>query len=151
MFICKNHTLIKEGGKYQVNIYGNSDIIKKAMDGAMLRENALSQNLSNINTPNYKRKDVEFQAELDKAISGSGKMSLKVTDDRHISKNSNLSSFSPKVKTQSHISARRDGNGTTVDVEMAEKAKNAIIYNALVGQISRKFNSLKYVISEGGK
>lgn len=134
-----------------MNIYGNAEILKMAMDGSMMKEKALSQNLANINTPDYKRKDVKFQSELDRAIFGSGRLSLTVTDEKHISRGSGTSSYSPEVDTYENISARRDGNGTTVDVEMAEKAKNAIIYNALVSQISRKFNSMTSVIAEGGK
>lgn len=134
-----------------MNIYGNADLLKAAMDGSMMKEKALSQNLANINTPNYKRKDVKFQTELSRAVFGDGKLELSVTDEKHISRGEGLSSYDPRIESMSNISARRDGNGTTVDVEMAEKAKNAIVYNALVGQVSRKFNSLKSAIAEGAK
>ncbi|OHW62749.1 flagellar basal body rod protein FlgB [Andreesenia angusta] len=134
-----------------MNIYGNADLLTAAMNGSMLKEKALSQNLANINTPDYKRKDVKFQTELSRAVFGDGKLELAATDENHITRSGGLSSYNPKIESMSNISARRDGNGTTVDVEMAEKAKNAIIYNALVGQVSRKFNSLKSVIAEGAK
>lgn len=125
--------------------------MKTAMDGAMLRDEVLSQNLANVNTPDYKRSDVNFQTELKKAISGSGRLELARTNSKHISNGISLSEYRPRVEAEKNISRRRDGSGVSLDQEMAEKSKNAIIYNALVGQVSRQLNSLKTAIAEGGK
>lgn len=138
-------------GVNKVNIYQNMNTMKMAMDGAMLRDEVLSQNLANVNTPDYKRSDVNFQAELRKAITGDGRLELARTNTSHISNRAGLSGYSPRVETEKNISRRRDGSGVSLDQEMAEKSKNAIIYNALIGQVSRQLNSLKTAIAEGGK
>ena len=50
--------------------------LKKTLDAAVLRHQAIASNLANLETPNYKRIDIspDFEARLQKAV-GSGDVS----------------------------------------------------------------------------
>jgi flagellar basal-body rod protein FlgB len=129
-------------------ISGSTAILEKALDAAWMRNEAISNNIANANTPGYKKSDVNFENQLANAAQfqiGSAVKSSKflpIGNDRG-------SIPAPQMNQQTHTSVRKDGNNVDIDVEMAELAKNAIKYNALITQISKKFGSIKMVLNEG--
>jgi len=132
------------------NLYGNSKILEKALDASLLRNDTISQNISNIDTPTYKRKDVAFEQYLNNSL---GKASLEgnLTDKRHIAINSkNIDKVDPTItQDNSDVSMRIDGNNVDVDSEMAYLAKNQIKYNTLIQLINSNYSKIKNVIREG--
>lgn len=130
--------------------YGNIDFLQKALDGTWLRNEAISNNISNVNTPGYKRATVEFESMLKNQMDASG-VPLMVTNDRHIGNGSSSGDFNPLVQIDRSTSTRTDGNNVNIDVEMGDLAKNSIMYDGLIRQISREFRSIKTIIEEGGK
>ncbi|EOC99312.1 flagellar basal body rod protein FlgB [Caldisalinibacter kiritimatiensis] len=130
--------------------YRSIDIMKKALDGTWQRHEAITNNIANVNTPGYKRIEVNFEAELKNALQKDG-LSLNTTNEKHISKNDTLNSFNPTVKRDYSYSTRKDGNNVNIDVESAELAKNTIMYNSLIRQVSNEFRKIKMVLNEGGK
>ncbi len=128
------------------------NFLKTGLDGSANRQRALANNIANINTPEFKREDVDFLTTLKEEASSSqsiSKSSLKVTDSKHISFN-----YSDKPFKKIHISntsSRNDGNNIDIEYEMAELAKNNIYYNTLSQQVSKRFSSLNNVIEKGGR
>lgn len=122
-------------------------ILEKAMDAAWMRNETISNNIANVNTPGYKKSYVRFEELLTDAadkfqISGikkDGKF-LPIGSDRSISVN-------PEIVQEDSTSMRRDGNNVDIDVEMAELAKNTIKYNALIAQMSKEFSKIKLAIN----
>ena len=109
-----------------------------ALGAAGKRQEVLANNLANVNTPGYKRLDVEFDGMLAKALD-----SARAGDRRA------LDELRPGVNTDDAVSVRADGNSVDVDQEMAFLAENNIRYNALVQLTQKKLEGLKYVISDG--
>lgn len=130
--------------------YTKIQILKKALDGSWARHNAISNNIANVNTPGYKRINVEFEEKLRRAIEGS-KLSLYATNKGHISNLGNINQLDPDFSVEKSYSTRKDKNNVNIDVENAELAKNTILYDALIRQISDEFNKIKMVLNEGGK
>jgi flagellar basal-body rod protein FlgB len=90
--------------------------LEAALRGSSLRQTLLSDNLANVNTPGYQRKDVDFHATLASAMrTGEQPETL---------------AFSPT--TDGTRAVRADGSGIDADQEAAELAKNALEYQALV-------------------
>ena len=52
------------------NFFGNVDFLKKALDGSWSRMEAISSNITNVNTPGYKRLTVNFENVLTKTSGG---------------------------------------------------------------------------------
>ena len=57
-------------------VYDYINVLDKAADGSWARNNAIANNIANIDTPNYKRKYVSFQKELEQALRASKYTSL---------------------------------------------------------------------------
>jgi flagellar basal-body rod protein FlgB len=133
-------------------LFNNTKILEKAMDGAVLRNEAITQNISNVDTPNYKRKTVAFEKALSDAMDKSSFKGFR-TDKRHISiGTSDLNNTKISVtEDNTALEMRLDGNNVDIDAEMALMAKNNIMYNAITQKLSGEFRKLKSVISEGRK
>ncbi len=124
------------------DIFDYVNVLDKAADGAWLRNEAISNNIANVNTPNYKRQDVSFEEELKNALKANRYETLdqKVAD-------MNLDTITPRTYTDSsEYSYRMDGNNVDIQTENVELASNEIKYNALIQSISGKFSDLRTVM-----
>lgn len=125
------------------NIYNYINVLDKAADAANSRNEILSNNIANVDTPNYKRKDVSFENYLEQALIGPESLDNRVADV-----NTHLSDFGGMIYTDhSTLSYRLDGNNVDIDTESAYLAENQIRYNALVEQIGQEFSRYKTVLS----
>jgi flagellar basal-body rod protein FlgB len=115
-------------------MYNTVDVLGVALKGTWKRNEAISGNIANVDTPGYKRKDVAFESLLSEALmTSSGKLDK-----------SELAGIIPKVTTdRSSLSYRLDGNNVDIDSEMSYLAENQLKYNALINQVNYKFNWLK--------
>lgn len=133
---------------------GSMRLLEKSINAAWVRNDVISQNLSNVDTPGYKRKDVAFEEYLNDAVN-SNSTSFKgfKTDPRHIDiGGTDIDSVSPNVVTDNNsLSYRLDGNNVDIENENAALAKNAIKYNALVQSLSSELKRVKLSIGEGRK
>lgn len=129
-------------------IYNNVDFYKKALDGTWERHKAITNNIANENTPNYKRKVVTFEDQLKQSIQNS-RINLMKTHEKHIG--SGTSNFAPRVMEDKSTSYRLDGNNVNSDTESANLAINNIMYDTLIKQVIGEFDKIKNVIAEGSK
>ena len=112
----------------------NVDIFEKALDASWLRNEIISGNIANADTPKYKRKDVEFEKILADAVNSKNKKKLENVKPRIVVKNDNLQ---PRI----------DENNVDIDVEMVEMVKNSIRYNTLISQVSHEFKRINIVLN----
>lgn len=125
------------------NIYNYINVLDKAADAANTRNEVISNNIANVDTPNYKRKDVSFQNYLKMALIGDDSLDERVADV-----NTHLGDFSGYTYTDSStLSYRLDGNNVDIDTENSMLAQNQIRYNALLEQIGQEFARYKTVLS----
>lgn len=121
-----------------------------ALDYGSARMQTLSNNLSNINTPGYKRKDVSFEAMLDAAQGDAGdNLPMLRTDPRHLSLDGGDGQPGPVITTDSSTSMRADGNNVDVDAEASRLASAEIYYMGAAQMLQGQFSTLKYVITGG--
>lgn len=123
-------------------------LLKKALDASYLRQQTISNNVANINTPNYQADRVVFEEELRKSMTGKG-ISLKATQDGHIGLREAEQGVEPRLVKDESPAMRNDGNNVDIDLEMANLAANQLLYNALVQQTNQKISTLRYVIQGG--
>ena len=106
--------------------------LERALTGASLRQQALANNVANINTAGYKRSDVDFHSAIAAAMGG-GKERLESL------------SFTPAVDNATAM--RADGNNVDADQEMAALAENGIEYQALIAVAKARMQMLEIVMS----
>ena len=126
---------------------GTISTLDKALNYSATKQKVISQNIANVDTPNYKAKDVSFKAAFNEALGES--LITNRTNVRHFAFNKTNHSSST-IMTKNQVSYNESGNSVDIDQEMADLATNQIYYNALIERISGKFSSLQNVI-RGGK
>ena len=133
-------------------ILSQTNAAEKALQGTWLRNEAISQNIANVDTPGYKRKTVSFEQQLSDAMDNSSFKGFR-TDPRHIPiGGSSVDDVNINTsEDNSSTSMRLDGNNVDIDSEMADMAKNSIQYNTLVQGISDQYKKILSAISEGRK
>lgn len=131
-------------------INNNINMFNKALDGYWLRDKVINQNISNINTPNYKKLRVNFEDQLREAMT-SGETKLNTTHNKHLPTTKSLDQVEPNIGIDKSYSYRFDKNNVNIDTESADLAKNAIMYNAVINQVTNEFDKIKNVINEGSK
>lgn len=120
--------------------------LEKGLNYSALKQKVISNNIANVDTPNYKAKDVSFKHVFDQEktkVIGAYR-----TNVRHIPFQSSPSNL--PIVVQKNVQYNHNGNSVDLDKEMSSLATNQIYYNALIERISGKFNSLETVI-KGGK
>lgn len=108
------------------NIFG---VHEAALKLRAKRTEVLASNLANADTPNYKAKDIDFQAAMKKATGASSGGALKTTHKGHISSDS-LGGFDASIKFRIPTQPSLDGNTVETHIEQAAFAKSAVEYQA---------------------
>ena len=124
--------------------FGYVDVLKTAADASWLREEVLTNNIANVDTPNYKRQDVEFttylKSALEQADTPASTLTQKVNE-------ANLSGITTRTYTENTtLSYRMDGNNVDLSTENAELAAEQINYNALIDSMNNEFTRMKAVL-----
>lgn len=123
----------------QKRMFGKTmDVLQKALNYESANQQVISGNMANVDTPGYRQMSLKFDEELMLAESKFN-TSLKRTDVRHIegSADSTLGGFSVETKKT---------EGIDIDKEMADMAKNNLLYEANIRLITKKLQALKAAI-----
>lgn len=127
-----------------------SVILARQMDACTLRQRVIANNIANVNTPGFKKSEVDFQRQLQEAL-GSGNAGLRTTSDRHIgSPGRGVSGLVPTVVQVQDTSMRAGKNNVDIDEEMVNLAANTLLYRLVTRINGDRANTLSYVI-RGGK
>lgn len=126
-------------------------ILEAAMQASNLRQQVISNNIANVNTPNFKRKELVFESLLAKALypeeEDNGDLKLAKTNVKHLPDSASTDAFAgPMIRNDNSTTMRTDGNNVDPDIEMASLAKNTLYYNALVREMNLNITKLNNVI-----
>lgn len=116
------------------------------------RAEILSNNLANVDTPNYKARDVDFKAMLNQQVNATGAaastQSIKIAATRgnHFDFTSVTENADGDLLYRSPLQPSVDGNTVDENIEQAEFAKNALNWQASFQFLSAKFKGLKDAI-----
>ena len=124
------------------NVYDYINVLDKAADDSWIRNEAISNNIANADTPGYKRQDVAFESELEKALSS---VRYSTMDDKVA--NLTTDRLEPRTYTDyASYSYRLDGNNVDIETENVVLAKNQIKYEGLWQSITQEFKNIKSVL-----
>ena len=129
-----------------ISVSSNYNLMKKALDAAEKRGEAIAQNKANVNTENYKKYVVSFEDSL----KDSQRTVIKGTSPKHIAPNRD-DTGEIKVTQDTATSLREDGNNVDIDLEKVNQAANSLMYNALITEANSRLSSTRYVINGGGR
>ena len=127
---------------YNSGIYSYINVLDKAADASWLRNELISNNIANQDTPGYKRTDVDFESQLSQALKNQKYTSI----DAKV-KNVELSRLNGKIYTDyGDFSYRMDGNNVDPEQEQVELASNQLKYQGLIQAMSKEFANIKSVL-----
>ena len=111
------------------------------------RQKVISSNIANVNTPDYKTKDLVFAEELKEQ----NILKLKRTTNNHMQNLDYRSSSNPRLIDVPNLIEQNDGNNVNLDSQMGEMSKNKIIYDAIQSSIKRDSRLFRSVIESSAK
>ena len=118
------------------------DVLNRAADAAWQRNEAISNNIANVDTPGYKRQDVAFESVLQQALGNNRYQSM---DDKVA--NVNLSRLRGRAYVDyANYSYRLDGNNVDIENENVMLAENQLKYQGLISSINQEFTNLQTVM-----
>jgi len=138
---------------------GNStksiDLMQRAMGASVLRAQVLNNNIANATTPNYKRHDINFQAELERALNSEKEapgVPFKMSSKKHMPsfKVKDYREVESKIITDYNTYYNNDGNSVDIEKEMVEASKNTMYFTALAQRTTKEFSKLKYLLRSTG-
>lgn len=127
------------------NAFNKISIQSRALNASSLRQDIISNNIANVDTPGYKRKDLVFSDIFNEFLDETD-VTMTRTHEKHFGTTPDKGYY---VSTSNDFDMRIDGNNVNPDYEMAELAKNQIKYNAMVSEVSAQFRRLRSAIRGG--
>ena len=109
---------------------------KKTLDAVAVRQEAIANNIANLETPGYKRVDLspDFRAELDRACASG--------DSRQIA------SLNPTLSVDTTAVANsQDGNTVNLESEMMQLNQNALVHTLETQMVSSLLMRMKMAIT----
>ncbi|NMA36866.1 MAG: flagellar basal body rod protein FlgB [Papillibacter sp.] len=124
---------MKELGYMWDTMFSSVNLLQKGANASWLRNEVLSNNIANKDTPGFKRSDVEFESIINKEFKLSG--SRAAVDD-----------IEAVVVTDLSDQLTMDGNNVDIEKEMVELARNTIEYYTYINKINSEFRKLDSAI-----
>lgn len=126
----------------QTNAFDYINVLDRAADAAWQRNEAISNNIANVDTPCYKRQDVAFESVLQQAL---GNNRYESMDDKVA--NVDLSRLRGRAYLDyANYSYRLDGNNVDIENENVMLAENQLKYQGLISSINQEFTNLQTVM-----
>lgn len=123
----------------------------KVMDLQLERQNIVMGNISNVNTPGYKARRLEFEGKLQSALNQDARGKMTRTQSDHMPVVFNSEGFKGDGITEFRAREVYGADSVDLDKEMALMAKNGMMYSALASVIKKNFEGMQKAIMEGGK
>jgi len=103
------------------------------------REQTISANMANIDTPGYHTQDINFEGELNKAMTG------------NLNESGGVENFqmNPVVREVSGLMERPDGNNVSLDREGLLMSQTQLQYQIGVQLVKHQFHQLLSAINGG--
>ena len=117
------------------------NFIESQLSVASRRQQVLSANIANVDTPGYRAQDVTFEDQM-------GLLNMVRTAGRHITPLESSAGF-----RMFDVGTKAKPNGNTVDLdrELTEVTKNGFQYVTLMQFLQNKLRTLRASITEGAR
>ena len=130
------------------NLFRSVDPLRKGLDAAWTRNAVIRNNIANVETPNFKASEVQFESLLARSMQNSTSFQGVVTHPRHIEFSSRTGPVTPRIVQRRETSMRLDGNNVDIEAENVRLAQNSIWYNTIVEQMNSEIRRLRMAITE---
>lgn len=123
------------------NAFDYINVLDKAADASWLRNEVLANNIANVDTPGYKRQDLNFEDELERALGNSKYMTM----DAKVARLKETELRPRVINDYSNFSYRTDRNNVDIETENVMLAANQIKYQGIMASVQSEFSNLQLV------
>ena len=116
---------------------------KLSLDGLALRQQVISRNIANVDTPGYKAQDVSFEQTVRQVLQKTVEAGLTTTNVNHIQADGSTTGFISQQRPGG--TDRADANNVDIDNELTDMSETNVRYQAITELISKKFALLKTI------
>jgi len=128
-----------------------SSLLFQRLSHTAERQKVITGNIANINTPNYKTKELVFENELKLAKTNSD-LKLNVTHHNHIKIQAEMNNKSKSTLIEvQNLQEQNDGNNVSLDKQMSEMSKNRTEFHAIQSAIKKDSRFFKSMIESSAK
>jgi flagellar basal-body rod protein FlgB len=117
-----------------------AELLENYLKLTAAREKIISSNMANIDTPGYRTRDINFESELNRAMSDG---SLRMADGTETLQ------MLPVVRQIQGLMERPDGNNVSLDREGLEMAETQLRYQLAIQLLKDDFRNKRAAISGG--
>ncbi|MEA2049926.1 MAG: flagellar basal body rod protein FlgB [Campylobacterota bacterium] len=127
---------------------GVTELLFKQLNYRSERQKVISSNIANIDTPDFKTKDLRFKNELDKS---NEQLQLKVTHSSHMNLSLEKKESNLKMFEVDGLDEQNDGNNVNLDTQMSQQAQNTMMFSAIQNSIKKDSAWFKSMIDSSSK
>jgi flagellar basal-body rod protein FlgB len=113
------------------------NVLSRLVSAADMRQQVISHNIANVNTPRYKRLDVDFEQALIEELS------------RSQNSRSPAKPAQPSVLETPGLATRADGNNVDIDMEVGQMNKNALLQQVYLQMMGAEMSMMRRAIDGG--
>ncbi len=124
-------------------------LVSRVMDMQLKRQNVITSNLANLETPNYKPRELAFEEELQSALGLDMRGRMSTTSHGHMPAAFNPENFGPEWSKAFKPRQIHGEDRVSLDKEMSRHAKNQLQYTALTQIMQKSFEGLSNIIQDG--
>lgn len=126
-----------------------TNALQTALKMREIKQNLVSSNIANAETPGYHAKKMDFEEALGRALDIDGLRAMSTSNESHYSVGGKSSAVRPEIYENPDVAINNDGNTVDIEKEMASLSENTISYKAALALINKKLAALKYAASDG--
>jgi flagellar basal-body rod protein FlgB len=108
-------------------------LLTKLLDVAQVRHEVIARNVANVNTPGFRRQQVQFEDALATALGSGGARGVQGVE--------------PRIVTAEGGLGRADGNNVDIDLEMGQLSKNSLLYRVYAQILAVQIGQYRSAIS----
>ncbi len=120
--------------------------LERQMSYSMQRQQLLSSNIANADTPKYQPKELSFQDQLNAVLDPQNNMNMKITSSGHTNAFEEAKMGKGQTLSQADGPARPDGNSVDLDTQLKKMSQNALTFQAASKLLMKKLATLKFAI-----
>lgn len=131
-----------------MRIFGDQErLLESALDVSSKRFKQISNNITNVNTPNYVAEEMNFEEELNKLLKNTSTLDLAITHSMHVSRKPVFSVGSKNMMPKTIM--RTDYNNVDIEKEIAALIENNIYYSGVAQSLNNKFKLIQTIVQGG--
>lgn len=113
---------------------GIVELLQAGLRAETMRQQATANNVANIQTPGYRRLDVQFEQLLAKAIESGDEM--------------NADEIEPLLYQPMNTAVNPNGNDVNLEGEIGEMVKNSLRYKAFVRLMNKRIGQMEQAMND---